>query len=156
MEKENLIRLYETYSGDVYRLALSFLGSRQDAEDICQNVFLKLFDKEMTLLPEKEKAWLLTCTANACKNHLRFCRRRNAAELDETIPFQEQSDRELWDAVMKLPPKYRAVIHLFYYEGYGQAEIAAILRISLTAVQTRMARARQMLRKELGDNERTV
>lgn len=156
MEREQVALLYETYGDDVYRLALSFLGSRQDAEDICQNVFLKLFDKEMTLLPEKEKAWLLTCTSNACKNHLRFCRRRNAAELDETIPFQEQSDRELWDAVMKLPPKYRAVIHLFYYEGYGQAEIAAILRISLTAVQTRMARARQMLRKELGDNERTV
>ena len=77
-------------------------------------------------------------------------------ELDESLPFRDQSDRELWDAVMALPPKYRAVVHLYYWEGYDQGEIGDILHLSRTAVQTRMARARDMLRKELGDSEQLL
>ena len=156
MDQEQIALLYEKYGSDVYRLALSMLGDRQDAEDICQNVFLKLFGGKTTLFPGREKAWLLTCTANACKNHLRLFWRRNTAELDESIPLREEGDRELWDAVMTLPPKYRAAIHLFYYEGYDQSEIAKILQISLTAVQTRMDRARKMLKKELKDHDGTI
>ena len=57
---------------------------------------------------------------------------------------------------MALPPKYRAVVHLYYWEGYDQGEIADVLRISRTAVQTRMARARAMLKKELSDNEEGI
>ena len=77
-------------------------------------------------------------------------------ELDESVPFRDQSDQEVWDAVMTLPPKYRAVIHLYYWEGYDQGEIGEILNISRTAVQTRMARARAMLRKELSDDEQLL
>ena len=67
MEKQEVARLYDAYSRDVYRLALSYLRSTQDAEDICQSVFLKLLETNTTLLFQKEKAWLLKCTANACK-----------------------------------------------------------------------------------------
>ena len=63
--------------------------------------------------------------------------------------FLDARDRELWAVVGTLPPKYRAVIHLYYYEGYQQDEIARILGITRTAVQTRMQRARTMLEKEL-------
>lgn len=149
MEKQEVARLYDTYSRDVYRLALSYLRSRQDAEDICQSVFLKLLETDTALLPQKEKAWLLKCTANACKNHLKSFWRQNREDLDEHIVFTEARDRELWAIVGSLPPKYRAVIHLYYYEGYSQDEIAKILAITRTAVQTRMQRARKILEKEL-------
>lgn len=149
MEKQEVARLYDRYSRDVYRLALSYLHSRQDAEDICQSVFLKLLETNITLHSQKEKAWLLKCTANACKNHLKSFWQKNREELDENMVFTDNRDRELWAVVGTLSPKYRAVVHLYYYEGYGQDEIAGILDISRTAVQTRMQRARKLLEKEL-------
>ena len=150
MEKQEVARLYDTYSRDVYRLALSYLHCSQDAEDICQSVFLKLLEANVTLMEQKEKAWLLKCTANACKNHLAAFWNRNRTDLEENTVIHNQADRELWDMVGRLPPKYRAVIHLYYYEAYPQEEIAAILGITRTAVQTRMQRARNILKKELG------
>ena len=153
MEKQDVARLYDTYSRDVYRLALSYLHSSQDAEDICQSVFLKLLETNVTLIAQKEKTWLLKCTANACKNHLSAFWNRNRETLDENIIFYDQTDREIWDTVGRLPPKYRAVVHLYYYEGYPQEEIAGILGITRTAVQTRMQRARNILRKELSEHE---
>ena len=153
MDAEQLADLFRQYGDDVFRLAYSYLGNRTDAEDVCQSVFLKLAEGKTTLLPEREKAWLLTCAANLCKSQLRSFWRKNVGELDESLPFRDDTDRELWEAVMALPPKYRAVVHLYYWEGYGQGEIGDILHISRTAVQTRMARARDMLKKELSDNE---
>ena len=147
VDREQIEKLFRTYGADIFRLALSYLGSRTDAEDICQNVFLRLAESRVNLLPGKEKAWLLTCTANACRNHLKSFWKRNVGELDESIPFRTQEDRGLYEAVMALPAKYRAVIHLYYYEGYDQGEIGEILRISRTAVQTRMSRARAILKK---------
>lgn len=156
MDTEQLTELFRRYGDDVFRLACSYLGSRADGEDVCQSVFLKLAEGKTALLPGREKAWLLTCTANLCKSQLRSFWRRNVGELDESLPFRDGSDREVWDAVMALPPKYRAVIHLYYWEGFDQGEIGDILHISRTAVQTRMARARDMLRKELGGGEQLL
>ena len=152
MDRQQVAALYESYSKDVYRLALSWLHSTYDAQDVLQGVFLKLLDKNITLLPGNEKAWLLTCTANACKNHLRTFWQRNVEPLDDQIALPTNEDRSLWEAVGKLKPTYRAVIHLYYYEGYQQDEIAKILGISRTAVQTRMQRAREILKKELNEN----
>ena len=153
METEALAELFRRYGDDVFRLAYSYLGSRADGEDVCQSVFLRLAEGGVTLLPGKEKAWLLTCAANLCKTHLRSFWRRNVGELDESVPFREESDWEVWDAVRALPPKYRAVVHLYCWEGLDQGEIGQVLGISRTAVQTRMSRARALLRKELGDDE---
>jgi RNA polymerase sigma-70 factor (ECF subfamily) len=151
MEKQQVAMLYDTYSKDVYRLALSWLHSTHDAEDILQSVFLKLLDKDITLFPGSEKAWLLTCTANACKNHLRSFWQRNTQPLDDKMELPTKEDRSLWEAVGKLKPIYRAVIHLYYYEGYQQEEIAKILGITRTTVQTRMQRAKEHLKKELNE-----
>ncbi len=147
-----ILELYEAYAQDVFRLAMCYLRNRQDAEDVCQSVFLKLMSKDIPLIPDKEKAWLLTATANACKNHLKSFWRQNVGALEADIPFQEPEHRELWHCIGQLPAKYRACLHLYYYEGYSQEEIAGILKISRTAVQTRMSRARQLLKKELNVN----
>ena len=149
MEQKEIVVLFEEYADDVYRLALSYLHNRQDAEDICQSVFLKLMDRKKPLDKGKEKAWLLTCAANACKDHLKSFWRKHVVALDDTMTFRDEKDRALWDAVDSLAPMYRAAVHLYYYEGYTQDEIAAILGISRTAVQTRMSRARAQLKEVL-------
>lgn len=149
MEQKEIVRLYELYSQDVFRLALSYLRNRQDAEDICQSVFVKMIGQKNPLVPGKEKSWLLTCTANACKNYLKSFWRQNTQELDDNLVFANETERELWAAMLALTPKDRALLHLYYYEGYAQDEIANILGITRTAVQTRMQRARKNLEKEL-------
>ena len=149
MDKWEVGKLYDTYAQDVYRLALSYLRNTQDAEDVCHGVFLTLVEKDIALFPGKEKAWLLKAAANACKNHLKSFWKLNREELDDRMVFADDGDRDLWAIVGTLPPMYRAVIHLYYYEGYPQDEIARILGITRTAVQTRMQRARTMLEKEL-------
>lgn len=153
MDKYIVGQLYEAYGQDVYRLALSYLHSTQDAEDICHRVFLSLLEKPVTILPGKEKAWLLTCTANACKNDLKSFWRKNRQELDDRTVFSDEAEKDLWAALTMLPPKDRALIHLYYYEGYSQEEIAKTLGITRTAVQTRMSRARAKLEKELKVHE---
>ena len=149
VEKFEVTKLYDTYAQDVFRLALSYLYNHQDAEDICHSIFLTLIEKNITLFPGSEKAWLLKCAANACKDQLKSFWKKNRGELSENLVFTDDKDRELWAVVGTLPPKYRVVIHLYYYEGYNQEEIAKILGITRTAVQTRMQRARKLLEKEL-------
>ena len=149
MKKTEIAKLYDIYAQDVFRLALSYLRNNQDAEDICHSVFLALIEKDITLYPGKEKTWLLKCAANACKDQLKSFWKKKREDLDENMVFNDDSDRELWAVVGTLPPKYRTVLHLYYYEGFDQDEIASILGITRTAVQTRMQRARIMLEKEL-------
>lgn len=153
MDKREVSRLFDLYRDDVFRLAFSYLRSRPDAEDLCQSVFLKLLERNITLLPGREKAWLLTATANGCKNTLRALRAHPTTPWEELPLACEETDRTVTQAVLALPPKYRIPIHLYYYEGCSQEEIAKILGLTRTAVQTRMARGRAMLRKELSSND---
>lgn len=155
MNREHIAELFKKYGDDVFRLAFSYLGNRQDAEDVCQSVFLKLTDGRHRPEPDREKAWLLTCTANECRSLFRSFWRRNVGELSDALPAPDMGtgEREVLDAVMALGPKYRAVVHLYCFEGYSQGEIADILGISRTAVQTRLSRAREMLKKEVFQNE---
>ena len=153
MERGEIEHLFEMYFEDVFRLALSYLHNRQDAEDISQSVFMKLIRYKTPIQKGKEKSWLLSCTANACKDHLKSFWHKNTVELDDTIVFTCEMDKELWEAVDSLAPKYRVVIHLYYYEGYSQEEIAEILKISRTAVQTRVSRAKRQLKEVLSKYE---
>lgn len=156
VEKQEIRCLFNAYRNDVFRLAFSYLRSRPDAEDICQSVFLKLLEQSITLFPGKEKQWLMTATANACKNHLRTLRNHPTTSLEELSLADEGADVTVTQAVLALPSKYRIPIHLYYYEGCTQEEIAKILGLTRTAVQTRMARGRAMLRKELCCNDGAI
>ncbi|MDE7260670.1 MAG: RNA polymerase sigma factor [Oscillospiraceae bacterium] len=151
MTSEQLAGLFERYGSDIYRFAYSCTRHAADAEDVCQSVFCRLADGTVELETGKEKAWLLKCTANACKNRFRFLRRWDSAPLEEAESIPDETSRAVLEAVLALPMKYRAPVHLYYYEGYSQKEIADILHISLTAVQTRMQRARTMLKEVLSD-----
>lgn len=139
--------LFCKYRDDVYRLALSYTRNTQEAEDVCQSVFLKLI--EQTITPGKERAWLMQVTANQCRNLLRSSWWKNTAALDETIAVPAYEHNDVYRAVMALTPKYRVVVYLRYYEELTTKEIAKLLRITPTAVTTRMNRARVMLREML-------
>ena len=93
MERAEVLRLYEAYAEDVFRLALSYLHSRQDAEDVCQSVFMKLLSGKRPPQAGKEKPWLLTCTANACKDVLKSAARRTSEPLEAA---GEPTDPTAW------------------------------------------------------------
>lgn len=151
MNAGRLSELFALYGDDVYRFAYSFTRHAADAEDVCQSVFCRLAEGRVELEPGKEKAWLLACTANACKNRFRFLKRWASLPLEAAADIPDGNSREVLEAVLSLPEKYRAPVHLYYYEGYSQGEIADILGLRLTAVQTRMQRARAMLKEVLSD-----
>ena len=147
-----IMELFDQHHDMVYRLALSYTKSRQDAEDVVQTVFLKLLDGKSPPQPGKERAWLAQVTVNTCRDLLRAFWRRRTEPLDESIPFESPEDGELYAAVMALPPRYRVAVHLHYYEGYTLEEAGKLLHISPSAVSMRLHRARNMLRSSLEDD----
>lgn len=141
-------QLFCKYRDDVYRLAVSYTRSRDDAEDVCQTVFLKLMDQRK-IEPGKEKQWLLRVTVNECRNLLRSHWWKTTVPMDETISVEPPEVNDTLRSVLQLPPKYRVVVYLHYYESLSTQEIGTLLHISQSAVTTRLSRARQMLKKEL-------
>lgn len=150
MQETDLLHLFDTYANMIYRIALNYLRSHQDAEDTVQAVFLKLIEGKAKPMSGKERAYLTQITLNHCRDILRTVKRRQTVPLDEKIIFQESKDKELFYAVMELPQKYRIVIYLHYYEGYTFSEIAAFLKLGSSAVSMRLYRARAILKKTLG------
>ncbi|MBR2047077.1 MAG: RNA polymerase sigma factor [Oscillospiraceae bacterium] len=140
--------LFHTYKDDVYRFALSYTRSREEAEDICQTVFEKLL-RQKTITPGKEKAWLMQTCANACRNLLRCHWWQRTAPLDSASALEAEEEHPVKQAIHSLAPHYRAVVYLYYYEGYSTQEIASLLHISQTLVSTRLHRARQTLKQLL-------
>lgn len=134
----------------VYRLAYSYVKNEADAEDICQEAFVKLLLYQGDFPSDEDcKRWLIRVVINLSKNLLSSSHRKRTEELQEDIPFISSEDKELWTLVKSLPPKCSRVIHLFYYEGYSVKEIADILGISRTAVTSQLLRGRKKLRSLL-------
>lgn len=141
---------YDTYSAAVYRLALIYLGRPADAEDVTQEVFVRLLCRAPAFADEDhKKRWLLRVTANLCRDQLRGIWRKRVVELDEALPAAPDREREALDAVLALPEQYKLPIHLHYYEGYSVAEIAEILKLGQSAVKMRLKRGRELLKLEL-------
>lgn len=147
MDDNELCRYIKLYHQTVYRAVVSLLHNETEADDIVQETFVKLFNLNKSFNSDEHcKAWLLRTAINLSKDLLKSFRYARTEELDETIPAESRDERELAEALEELPAKYRAVIHLHYYEGYSAAEIAKILGISTTAVTTRLSRAREKLK----------
>lgn len=147
MNDDEFVRYVKRYHTTVYRLAYSYVRNRADAEDICQDAFVKLIEFTGDFSSEEDcKRWLIRVVINLSKNLLKSCRFTRTEELSEDIPLENAADGELLALVKALPIKYGEVIHLFYYEGYSVKEISEILRISQTAVTSRLSRGRNKLR----------
>ena len=153
MDTAQMEAVYDRMKNTVYRVALAYCRNVQDAEDITHDVFLARFRHEAPFPDdETEKAWMLRVTVNRCKNLLKSFRRRFTVPLDDAAQVcVTQPETDIWEAVNSLPPKYRLVIHLYYYEGYSVSEIGNITGRSETAVQTQLYRARKLLRSKLGE-----
>lgn len=141
----------------VYRLALCRLGGRADAEDVYQEVFLRLLRNTTDFRDDEHlKAWLLRVTVNCCNDLRRSAWFRRTAPLeaapDAAAPVQDGND-ELWQAVRTLPDDLRIVVWLHYVEGYGTDEIAPLVGCRPATVRTRLHRARKKLRIELEGND---
>ncbi len=144
----------EANSKRVFLIALSFTKNQADAEDIMQNVFLKLWQSKERFENEEHIAkWLTVVTSNESKNLLKFYKKRTDTpdfDLSENFSFKSVEDKEIFISVMKLPPKPALVIHLFYYEDLSINEIAKALKISENAVKSRLNRGRNKLKELLG------
>lgn len=145
------------YSGMILRLCFTYSLGRADAQDICQNVFLKLLQSDRRFDSEGEtRAFIIRITINECKDVLKSGWRRRSVPLDELIerevPFLPEENTGVLAAVQRLPVKYREAVYLYYYEGYNAEEIAAMVGAKPAAVRQRLARAREKLRKELEGN----
>ncbi len=145
------------YSGMILRLCFTYSLGRADAQDICQNVFLKLLQSDRRFDSEGEtRAFIIRITINECKDVLKSGWRRRSVPLDELIerevPFLPEENTGVLAAVQRLPVKYREAVYLYYYEGYNAEEIAAMVGAKPAAVRQRLARAREKLRKELEDS----
>lgn len=153
MEREAYAGIVRRYIDDVYRAALSCCRSREDAEDAVQSAFLKLLTADTAFADEDHlRRWLIRVAVNECRNRQNSFWRRKVGPLEEleSVPAAlEQDEWWLLDEIRRLPPKYSAVIHLYYYEGYSCREIADVLHISESNVQTRLMRARKLLKNNL-------
>lgn len=152
--EEEAARAIERYGDMVRRLCLVHLKNPADTEDIFQNVFLKYVLSPVVFeSAEHEKAWLIRVTINACKDLVKSFFRSRTVPLEELLdqpaPLSEEH-REVLEAVLALPPKYRDAVYLHYYEGYTAAEIGKLLGKNTNTVYTLLTRAREQLRKTLG------
>ncbi len=140
----------ELYADTVYKIALSQMKKKEDAEDIFQEVFLNYMNcKKDFLSEEHEKAYIIRMTVNCCKKHFRSAWFRHWAELTEITGVVNRNDREedLYESVLELPAKYKLVIHLFYYEELSVAQISQALHIKESTVKSQLMRGRKMLKQ---------
>lgn len=155
--EEEINTAIEQYADTVKRICIVHLKNHADTEDIFQTVFLK-YALSSTIFEntEHEKAWFIRVTINACRDLLRSFFRSRTVPLDvladqEALSFAD--NREVLEAVLSLPAKYRDVVYLHYYEGYTAPQIGEILGKKTNTVYTLLTRAREQLRRLLGGDE---
>ena len=146
--KQQAAQILDTYGDTILRYAYSYLHNQSDTEEVLQDTLIQfLKTRPVFESDEHEKAWLLRVTLNCLKSHWRMAWRRHDTPLDDRIPFPEPEDSALDEALRRLTPKYRAAVHLFYYEGYTAEEIARMSGEKPSAIRTRLTRARTQLRE---------
>lgn len=153
MDRADYERIVRKHMDTIYRMAVSYTQNPADADDIVQQTFVKLLSRREAFTDEEhEKRWLIRVCVNECNSFFSSFWRKRVDSIDaiEKEPeFTLQENRDLYEAIKKLPPKCSIVIYLFYYEGYSTKEIAGMLCIREATVRTRLVRARKLLRDEL-------
>lgn len=166
MDNRQFEQAVQQYSDMVFRIAYSYFKNKEDAEDIYQNVFFKLFDNKKTFHDEEHrKRWLIRVTLNECHSlqHSPWKRKRQDCE-DMDRLLEEKADKEDWqfpssdmhevtEMLHCLPEKYSIVLYLYYYEEYSTKEIAVILKRAESTIRTQLMRGKEMLKKKMFGKE---
>lgn len=154
ISREQAERVIETWSDTVYKLAFAQMRNRSDADDVYQEVFLRYVRNHPAFeSPEHEKAWLLRVTLNCCKKLWAAPWRRHDVPLEETIQADTPENHYLTEELKRLPQKYSAVLHLFYWEDMTIDEISRLLELRPGTVKSRLSRGREMMRENMkGEN----
>lgn len=148
---EEFMEIYNRHVDTVYRVCFSFMKNAADTEDMVQETFLKFISCEKNFASEEhEKAWLIVTASNTCKDELRRFKRkfqyiRDCLKPENSVSAGEEGISEL---IMALPPKYKEVVYLHYYEGYQASEIAGMLHCPASTVRSQLSRARKLLKKD--------
>jgi len=151
LNKEKYLEMMiEKYSDMVYRLALTRTKTKENSEEVYQEVFLRL-SRKMPIFEneEHEKAWLIKVTINCSKNLLNSAFLRHTIDMKEELIFETKERHDIYYAVQELPLKYRTIIHLYYYEGYKINEICKILNTNENTIKSSLSRARKKLKEKI-------
>lgn len=147
-------KIVKQYSDMVYRLAFARMGTRHDADEIFQEVFLRFIKKKPVFHEEEHrKAWFIRVTINCAKSFWSSSWFKNVQPINDDIAFETKEDMDLYHELQKLPPKYREVIHLFYYENMSIEEIGKVLDRKNSTVRTQLTRARATLRAVIKEGD---
>ncbi|MCL2487404.1 MAG: sigma-70 family RNA polymerase sigma factor [Oscillospiraceae bacterium] len=145
----------EAYSATVLRIAFQNVKNHASAEDVTQEVFLRLMAQPMFADPAHLRAWLIRVTVNYCRDLLRsgwFRKTEPLEDYRESIPF-EPEERELLDELRRMPANYRNTLYLYFYEGYTVPEIAQVLGKKTNTVSSWLTRGKRLLRDRLTEGE---
>ena len=152
---KEIAEIYTRHSKTVYRVCFAYMKNPADTEDAVQDTFFQLIKSGPAFESEEhEKAWLIRTASNICKDVLRhwWRRRENIEDFHDLQSPEEIETDDVFQAVMDLPDKYKAVVYLYYYEGYTSVEIAGILKKPQSTVRNYLHEARAILRERLGDD----
>ena len=145
--------IVEEYSDTILRIAYQYTKNTYDSQDIAQDVFLSVIKKDISNLSEERlKAYIIRTAINKCNDFHRKRSRRRIVPLDEAAELFTPEEQSVIDEVNKLPEKYRNVIYLHYYEGYGVNEIAEILGSKPSTISSQLNRARAKLKMLLTED----
>ena len=155
--KEYISTLIDKYGNTLLRLAYTYLKNKADAEDILQDVFLKLIDKKPIFSDENhEKAWLIRVTINLCKNKINLFWNKNKCPVDEIGEVYTYDNynvnSSVLNAVCSLKEKYQVVVYMYYYEGYSTEDIARYIEKTGAYVRSLLHRARTKLKNILKED----
>ena len=152
MTDERFVSCAKQYMDMVFRIAYGYLKNSSDAEDVTQEVMLRLYRTETDFASEEHrKRWLIRVTVNCCKSLFRtpWRQQENLDDYAETLGFEREDYTALFTAVMGLERKYRVPLLLYYFEGYAVKEIGELLHLPENTVSTRLRRARAKLKDML-------
>ena len=157
--EEQFSHLAKKYMDTVFRLAFNYLKSQSEADDVTQEVLIKLYRTDKDFENEEHiKHWLIRVTINECKKAFLspWKRIEPIEDYASTLSFTSPEHGELFYAVMDLPKKYRVPIFLYYYEDYSCEEISSFLGIANATVRTRLRRGRELLKTKIQEGENNV
>ncbi len=159
LDQRDIVRIVETHSDMLLRIAINRVQSMTEAEDIVQAVYLRLMTSQPRLQSiEHERAWLIRTAINLCLDYHKSAARQTNVPFSEDIAAPTFGEAgEVLESVWKLPQRDRYIVYLFYFEDLSVKEIALLLNEQTGTITSRLSRARKKLKQLLkGDGYGTV